>query len=36
LHRLTGWQLSAVGLLGPAGILLFLAGVAIASRRRRA
>jgi hypothetical protein len=36
LHRLAGWQLSALGLLGPVGILLVVLGVAIARRRTRA
>jgi hypothetical protein len=36
LHRLTGWQLEASGALGPVGILLFLAGVTIARKRKSA
>ena len=36
LHRLTDWQLEASGTLGPVGILLFLAGVTIARRRKSA
>jgi len=36
LHRLTGWQLGAGGALGAVGIILFLAGVNIARRRKRA
>jgi len=36
LHRLAGWQLEASGGLGPVGILLFLAGVTIARRRKSA